>query len=62
VAGRAPAREQRAADEGELDLLDAIKAELSRDLSPGRYVLAESTRYSTLPQAGDSVVDDFDRR
>src|SRR5262249_58161109 len=31
------------------ELLDAIKAELNRDLRPGRFVLAGSTRYSTLP-------------
>ena len=37
------------------ELLDAIKAELNRDLSPGRYVLAGSTRYSTLPQAGQAL-------
>jgi predicted AAA+ superfamily ATPase len=30
-------------------LLDAIKAELNRDLRPGRYVLTGSTSYTTLP-------------
>lgn len=42
------------------DLLDAIKAELNRDLSPGRYVLAGSTRYSTLPQAGQALTGRVD--
>jgi hypothetical protein len=42
------------------ELLDAIKAELNRDLSPGRYVLAGSTRYSTLPQAGQSLTGRVD--
>ncbi len=31
------------------ELLDAIKAELNRDGSAGRYVLTGSTRYATLP-------------
>lgn len=30
-------------------VLDAIKAELNRDLRPGRYVLTGSTSYTTLP-------------
>ncbi len=34
------------------ELLDVIKAGLNRDLSPGRFVLAGSTRYETVPQAG----------
>jgi len=42
------------------ELLDAIKAELNRDLSPGRFVLAGSTRYSTLPQAGQSLTGRVD--
>lgn len=42
------------------ELLDAIKAELNRDLSPGRYLLAGSTRYSTLPQAGQSLTGRVD--
>jgi hypothetical protein len=42
------------------ELLDAIKAELNRDLRPGRYVLAGSTRYSTLPQAGQSLAGRVD--
>lgn len=42
------------------ELLDAIKAELNRELRPGRYVLAGSTRYSTLPQAGQSLTGRVD--
>ncbi|WP_432987430.1 ATP-binding protein [Dactylosporangium sp. CA-233914] len=42
------------------ELLDAIKAELNRDLRPGRFVLAGSTRYSTLPQAGQSLTGRVD--
>jgi len=42
------------------ELLDAMKAELNRDLSPGRYVLAGSTRYSTLPQAGQALTGRVD--
>jgi hypothetical protein len=42
------------------ELLDAIKAELNRDLRPGRYVLAGSTRYSTLPQAAQSLTGRVD--
>ena len=36
-------------------LLDAIKAELNRDLRPGRYLLTGSTRYGTLPSASQSL-------
>lgn len=36
------------------ELLDAIKAQLNRELRPGRHVLAGSTRYATLPQAGQA--------
>ena len=36
-------------------ILDAIKAELSRDLRPGRFVLTGSTRYSSLPAAAQSL-------
>ncbi|MER7197431.1 hypothetical protein CG723_29435 [Streptomyces sp. CB01635] len=36
-------------------LLDSIKAELNRDLRPGRYVLTGSTRYDTLPLASQSL-------
>ena len=42
------------------EILDAFKAELNRDLRPGRYVLAGSTRYSTLPQAGQSLTGRVD--
>ncbi|GII80886.1 hypothetical protein Sru01_58680 [Sphaerisporangium rufum] len=42
------------------DLLHAIKAELNRDLRPGRYVLAGSTRYSTLPEAGQALTGRVD--
>ncbi len=37
------------------ELLDAIKAELNRDLRPGRYLLTGSTRYAMLPRAGPSL-------
>ena len=37
------------------DLLDAVKAELNRDLQPGRYVLTGSTSYTTLPRAGQAL-------
>lgn len=36
-------------------ILDAIKAELNRDLGPGRFVLTGSTRYSSLPAAAQSL-------
>jgi predicted AAA+ superfamily ATPase len=36
-------------------VLDGIKAELNRDTRPGRFVLAGSTRYSTLPQTAQSL-------
>lgn len=36
-------------------LLDAIKAQLNRDLHPGRFLLTGSTRYHTLPQASQSL-------
>lgn len=42
------------------ELLDAIKAELNRELRPGRFVLAGSTRYSTLPQAGQALTGRVD--
>lgn len=38
----------------ELELLDAIKAQLNRDLRPGRYILAGSTRYATMPEAAQA--------
>lgn len=37
------------------EVLDAIKAELNRDLRPGRYVIAGSTRYDALPLAAQSL-------
>jgi len=37
------------------EVLDAIKAELNRDLRPGRFVLAGSTRYDALPVASQSL-------
>lgn len=36
-------------------ILDAIKAELNRDLRPGRFILTGSTRYSSLPAAAQSL-------
>lgn len=42
------------------ELLEAIKAQLNRDLRPGRYVLAGSTRYATLPQAGQALTGRVD--
>ena len=37
------------------ELLDAIKAELNRDGSPGRFVLTGSTRYATLPATAQAL-------
>lgn len=37
------------------ELLDAIKAELNRDLRPGRFVLAGSTRHDALPAAAQAL-------
>jgi uncharacterized protein len=42
------------------ELLDAIKAQLNRDLRPGRYVLAGSTRYATVPEAGQALTGRVD--
>jgi predicted AAA+ superfamily ATPase len=42
------------------EILEAIKAQLNKDLSPGRYVLAGSTRYATLPQAGQALTGRVD--
>jgi len=42
------------------ELLQAIKAELNRELRPGRYVLAGSTRYTTLPEAGQALTGRVD--
>ena len=36
-------------------LLDSIKAELNRDGSPGRFILAGSTRFDSLPLASQSL-------
>ena len=38
-----------------LSLLDAIKAELNRELRPGRYLLTGSTRYFSLPAASQAL-------
>ncbi len=38
-----------------VDLLDAMKAELNRDLHPGRFVITGSTRYEALPQAAQAL-------
>ncbi|MGQ0573275.1 MAG: ATP-binding protein [Pseudonocardia sp.] len=37
------------------DILDAIKAELNRELRPGRFVVTGSTNYSTIPRAAQSL-------
>ncbi|MFE4949646.1 ATP-binding protein [Leifsonia sp. NPDC056665] len=42
-------------------ILDAIKAELNRATSPGRFLLAGSTRYEALPQAAQSLTGRLDR-
>src|SRR6516225_1935088 len=42
------------------ELMDAIKAQLNRDLRPGRYVLAGSTRYATLPEAAQALTGRVD--
>jgi predicted AAA+ superfamily ATPase len=36
-------------------ILDAIKADLNRELQPGRFVIAGSTRYDALPLAAQSL-------
>lgn len=36
-------------------ILDAIKSELNRDLRPGRFVLAGSTRYGAVPLAAQAL-------
>ena len=41
-------------------LLDAIKAQLNRDLRPGRYVLAGSTRYAAIPAAAQVLTGRVD--
>jgi uncharacterized protein len=42
------------------ELLDAIKAQLNRDLRPGRYVLAGSTRYAAVPAAAHALTGRVD--
>lgn len=42
------------------ELLDAIKAQLNQDLRPGRYVLAGSTRYATVPEAAQALTGRVD--
>jgi predicted AAA+ superfamily ATPase len=42
------------------ELLDAIKAQLNRDLRPGRYVLAGSTRYASVPAAAQALTGRVD--
>lgn len=37
------------------ELLDAVKAELNKDLRPGRFVLTGSTRYTALPAVAQSL-------
>ncbi|NRQ34037.1 ATP-binding protein [Nonomuraea sp. NN258] len=37
------------------EILSAIKAELNRDLRPGRFILTGSTRYSALPRMGQAL-------
>jgi len=51
------AREPVCVDEFQrvLPLLDAIKAELNRELRPGRFLLTGSTRYTSLPITSQSL-------
>ena len=42
------------------ELLDAIKAQLNRDLRPGRYILAGSTRYAAIPVAAQALTGRVD--
>lgn len=37
------------------EVLDAIKAQLNRDMRPGRFVLTGSTSYSTIPRAAQAL-------
>ncbi|MEU4231755.1 ATP-binding protein [Nonomuraea sp. NPDC026600] len=37
------------------EILSAIKAELNRDLRPGRFLLTGSTRYGALPRLGQAL-------
>jgi uncharacterized protein len=42
------------------ELLDAIKAQLNRDLRAGRYILAGSTRYAAIPAAAQALTGRVD--
>src|SRR5580704_7415935 len=42
------------------EILDAIKAQLNRDLRAGRYVLAGSTRYASVPAAAQALTGRVD--
>jgi uncharacterized protein len=42
------------------ELLDAIKAQLNRDLRPGRYILAGSTRYAAIPVTAQALTGRVD--
>jgi uncharacterized protein len=42
------------------EILDAIKAQLNKDLRPGRYVLAGSTRYAAIPAAAQALTGRVD--
>src|SRR3984885_7102531 len=42
------------------EILDAIKAQLNRDLRAGRYVLAGSTRYASIPAAAQALTGRVD--
>jgi hypothetical protein len=42
------------------ELLDALKAQLNRDLRPGRYALAGSTRYAAVPEATQALTGRVD--
>lgn len=37
------------------EILDSIKAELNKELRPGRFVVTGSTNYSTIPRAAQSL-------
>jgi uncharacterized protein len=45
---------------GKPELPDAIKAQLNRDLRPGRNVLAGSTRYAAIPAAAQALTGRVD--
>jgi predicted AAA+ superfamily ATPase len=42
-------------------VLDAIKSELNRSTQPGRFLLAGSTRYETLPEVAQSLTGRLNR-